>query len=223
MIKQVIRLIVLTLLIGGTTYAADSFFDNTHGWISMASLWGQGGAGLSYRTENFVYSLSDFFMYDISEGEMEYNEVELLRRHDNVFEGIRLRYQMEDYEIAPFIGRHDYFSKKDGWIVPFSLHNELEWRQSPYDEDSYLRSQHGFTVFSPKKFFGDNELTPFASIVSYVNWEDVEFEKTRVYVGYSMKVSKYKFSLYYIPWRDGKLEKEWDDQMSFGASIKYIF
>lgn len=217
------KIIVLLCLIGSQIMAADSFYDNSRGWISLSSLWGQGGMGVSYKTTNLTYCLSDFYSYDWSEDEFAYNEVEFLIKGKEYFYGTKLRYQNGDDEVAPFIGRHDYFGKKQNMVIPFSIHNEIEWRESPYSVDSYLRSQHGLTVFSPKSFFDKNALTPFASIVTYYDWGDSEFEKTRVYVGYSMRVDKYKFSIYYIPWRDGRLEQEWDDQRDFGATIQYSF
>lgn len=223
-IQRIIRsLLLVFLMFGGLSSPAESFLDNTRGWVSLSSLWGQGGMGLSYRNTNYTYSISDFYNYSWKDSSISYNEVELLRRHGSVFEGVRLRYQYEDHEVAPFTGRHDYFDKDDGTPIPFSLHNEIEWRESPYTGDSYLRTQHGFTLFSPKKFFDKNEFTPFASIVAFYDWEEMDIEKTRVYVGYSLKVDRYKFSLYYIPWRDGSIEEEWDDQRSFGATIKYLF
>lgn len=215
------RFIVALLLICCQVLAADSI-DNTRAWMSMSSLWGQGGLGASYRTTNATYCVTDFFNYDWGTSEFSYNEVELLKKHGKYFEGVRFRYQAQDNEAAPFIGRHDYFGKKTVY-VPFSIHNEIEWRESPYNRDSYLRTQHGLTLFSPETFFDKNELTPFVGIVSYYDWDNTEIEKTRVYVGYSMKVDHYHFSLYYIPWRDGAQEKEWDDQRDFGASIQYHF
>ena len=203
--------------------AADSFYDNTRGWISLSSLWGQGGMGVSYKTTNATYCLSDFYSYDWQESEFAYNEVELLRKGKNFFGGTKVRYQNSDDEIAPFLGRHDYFGKKRGMFIPFSIHNEIEWRESPYARDSYLRTQHGVTLFSPKSFFDKNEFTPFVSVLSYYDWGNEEIEKTRLYLGYSMKVDRYKFSIYYIPWRDGAQEQEWDDQKDFGASIQYSF
>lgn len=220
---KLLKIIVLACLIGGQVLAADSFYDNTRGWISLSSLWGQGGMGISHRETNATYCLSDFYSYDWGQSEFVYNEVELLRKGKNFFGGTRFRYQSEDSEVAPFVGRHDYFGKKKGMVVPFSVHNEVEWRESPYIGDSYVRTQHGLTLFSPKGFFDKNELTPFVSVIAYYDWKNYEVEKTRLYIGYSMKVDRYKFSVYYIPWRDGRTEQEWDDQKDFGASIQYSF
>lgn len=188
------------------------------GWASVSSLWGQGGAGISYSTNKTDYCLSDFFSYDLKYKKLEYNEVEVLVQRKYSFGGLRLRDQSECLEYAPFIGRHDYFPS----LVSFSLHNEIEFRDRE-DGVDYLRTQHGLTLFPYDITSDDIRVRFFTSVVPYVNWRETDIEKVRVYVGYSMAIEKYKVSLYYIPWRDGELEKEWDDQNDFGVSMKIAF
>lgn len=183
------------------------------GWVAGSTLWGQGNAGISLKLKDANLNISDSFVLDIGDKEIDYNEVELSLSNNKNAIGIRNRWEIEYSEYSPFLG----YKTKFKLGLPISLYNEIEFRDVKYDD--YFRTSHTLTVVYPNGFLGEPKIKPFVADSIFFNLNDLNMEKNRLYLGYFIYVSKYKFMIYYIPKVWGDTSKEWDDTMKYGASI----
>lgn len=189
-------------------------------WMSLSSLWGQGGTGVSYKDSPYIYNLRYNFVWDWSDREFQYHQIAPSIDLKDYTVGFKYRYQLEQYEYTPFVG---YFYRLKTYL-PVSLYSEVEYRiDSVVKDENYVRSRHIFSIYAPKTFQKKYFIRPYIAWDSFVDWDEADFEKNRLNIGYFMAVKKIKARIYVIPWSNGIEEQEWDDRSSFGASMTYLW
>lgn len=187
-------------------------------YISLSSVWGDGGAGLVYKRDDIRYNFNYNF---VLEGrDIVYQQFQLSTDFKDYGGGIRLRKQFRQDEYAPFVYRVFHLDTH----YPFSIYNELEYRvnNAIYERD-YIRTKNVFVLYASDDFKDKFFLRPYAAVDNFINWDDVDIEKVRFHIGYLISLYNMVVRAYYIPWTYGVKEKEWDDRNSFGASISYYF
>jgi hypothetical protein len=206
-----IKLLILFLII------SSSVFGEIHPWVSIAGIWGQGGAGLSINKKHFI---NYYYVFDWDDKTIDYQEINLFNRINNFTYGLKFKSQLESIEYAPYAGYFYQYNSK----FPITLYNEIEYRINPsfYEED-YIRTRHILAIYATDDFYKKSGVRPFFAFDSLYKWDTLEFEQNRIQIGYFMYVNKMSVRFYFIPWREGATELSWDDQNNFGVSIQYNF
>jgi len=196
-------------------FAARNVLSDIHPWFALSSLWGQGSTGISFYESPFIYSLKYDFVYN-KDG-FTYHELVPCVVFDECTFGIKYRWQLNQHEYTPYAG---YFLQFKYLTIPTSLYNELEYRMNSVVKDSdYFRSRHILTFYAPVK--KGCIFRPYFAIDSFVDFDDVIIEKTRLNLGYFIHLKRCTVRAYFIPVAYGRKEEEWDDDNSFGASLTY--
>ena len=209
-IKTIFMIMMLTLLLGA----------KTRPWISLSSLWGQGGAGITSRQESYTLNLKYYFVLDWKEPEITYHEISKSIDYEDFTLGFKYRYQLSKDEYTPFLG---YFYQKR-YKYPFTFYSEAEYRINSIVNDSdYLRTRHIATIYATDTFCKRYSLRPYVSLDSFVDWSDASVEKVRLNIGYFMNFEKVKVRVYFLPWTWGEKEEEWDDNSWVGATVQYLW
>ncbi|MFA7219146.1 MAG: hypothetical protein WC119_01295 [Synergistaceae bacterium] len=187
-------------------------------WVSLSSLWGQGGAGIKAMDKNGIeYVIPYSFVWDFEE-DFTYHEISPYIGYDSYRIGLKYRRQLHQDEYSPFVG----------YFVPFRFHNpitiynEAEYRMNSVVKDSdYFRTRHIFTVYASDEFREKYFIRPYVSLDSFIDWEEIRDEKIRLSFGYFLYFERVTARVYFTPWSNGTKEREWDDQNNFGASVTY--
>ena len=190
-------------------------------WASLSTLWGQGGVGLQLQNSPLrQWNLSYNFVADWLDGaDFTYHEVALSVRQKNATLGMKYRHQLSQDEWTPFVA---YFIPFEKLVLPMSIYNEAEYRfNSAFKPNDYLRTRHVFTIYAPNWFHKKFYLRPYVAFDAFWDWDDVEYEKLRLSVGYFIYLKQATVRAYYIPWSTGIEEENWDDKHSFGASVTF--
>jgi hypothetical protein len=188
-------------------------------WFALSTLWGQGGLGLQVHNPSRQYGIRYNFVANwLDDFNFTYHEVALSTRADNTTFGIKYRHQLSKDEWTPYVGYFIPIRTK----VPMSIYNEAEYRfNSVVKDGDYLRTRNILTVYAPKWVEEAILLKPYVALDAFMDWEEADYEKLRLNVGYFIHMEKATARIYFIPWSDGIEEEEWDDQSSFGATLIY--
>jgi hypothetical protein len=215
--KQTIIIIVAIFIISLTM--AEEASIKVHPWFALSTLWGQGGTGLQIQDISLrEYGVRYNFVVNWYYFDFTYHEVDLFTRKEKFTLGIRYRCQLSQDEYTPYIG---YFIPLR-INIPMSIYNEAEYRfNSVVKDEDYLRTRHIFTVYIPywvqEKIF----LRPYIALDSFIDWDEIDYEKLKLNIGYFINFDNATARIYFIPWSDGVEEQEWDDQRSIGATLTY--
>lgn len=209
--KMVLKIlkIVLYLFIFNINVAYSQF----SGWISPSAIWGQGSAGISFRTNQV-----DFIAYSslvLKDSNINYSENTFAIKNNIIWTGLRLRSNHTNHtqwEQAPFIAIHNEYKTK----FPISIHNELEYRNNPYlIDENYIRYNLVASIFYKERIFDFTR--PYISNKIFFNLDNGEFEKDLFMTGLDFYIEKAKIRIYYIPKVWGDIERSWDENNRWGA------
>lgn len=186
-------------------------------WFSSSFIWGQGNFGGFYRINSLtVVTVSEYFVWDWGDNQVDYNSERLAIDYKNYSLGIFLRKDRvvdSEQEISPFIS---YYSK----VEEVSIYQSLEYRyQNLLNVQNYFRHElsasYDFAKYQKYDFFIKSS--------SFVNVNEVDLEKQLFYLGIKRVDKVATLSLYIIPYKYGNLGQEWDDISYVGGSFVYKF
>ena len=207
--------VIIAMFFAITAYATTNETENVHPWVALSSLWGQGNAGLAYSQKPITYFMRYDFVWKWSENEFTYHEVGLSSEYKDTTIGSRYRWQLDQDEVAPYIGHFDQWRLQ----YPITLYNEAEYRFNPaISGEDYARTRTLLMLYASNAFYKEHSVRPYVALDVFANWRDVEVEKTRFLMGYIMRIGRFSGTVYVIPWRDGIKEEEWKDVSFIGAS-----
>lgn len=218
-------LIFAYTIMAATISEADIISSNISAYVSLSVLWGQGAAGISYRTgPKSSIHLEESFVLD-NGYEPDYFETSLYLRQNNrnfsFFEGAK--YITEKYndawvhEQTPFLG---FFHAHPSWLTDF--YHQLEYRSRDFDDD-YWRMENRATLYWPKRY-GEYKLQPYTAYSIFTDLrEPTVLEKSRWYVGVRFSIiNSVRVRVYYVePF--GDTGNEWDDRQHFGLSASIFY
>jgi len=197
--------------------STSSLAQNTHGWFSLSGLWGQGETGIVFKHKLVSYFLRYSFVLDWTEQDFTYHQVAPAVEYGPYSFGLRYRCQLNQNEYTPYLSYFKPFYFK----YPISIYNEAEYRINSVIKDNYCRTRHIVTLYAPKIFQEKYFVKPYVAIDSFVDWDEMVFEKNRLNFGYFIVINHMQARAYVIPWSNGVKEEEWNDKNRFGASIAY--
>ena len=215
------KVIIILTMLTATVNAETNNVKRILPWIGLSSIWGQGNSGVALKeSEDLTYFLRYNFVWQWDEAEFSYHQVAPSIDYEDLSLGTRYRWQNDQGEISPFVGYFNQWHTK----YPTTLYNEIEYRFNPViSNDDYMRTRTMLTFYATKAFYRKHNLRPYIMADIFTNWREPEIEKTRLIVGYIMRVGRLKGTIYVIPLRDGAKEEEWKDQSRFGASAIISF